>query len=200
MLSVYHVCVQSLSCVRLFGTPWTIPGQAPLSIGFFEYWSELPLHPPGDLPDPGTELTSPVSPGLAGRFFTTEPPEKPLYITEAQFNFIRANYFSRQAMFCQNLSPPPSRYSARLYYQHSLQCDMVMRLTFGLSTVSRRAIFYLWSWLSKPPLGCCTRSLFLAAPWMLFFPLSHHLGSHHKNWQWHLLKINKGNKFVFSLK
>jgi len=31
----------------------------------------LPCPPPGDLPDPGTELTSPV---LAGRFFTTETP------------------------------------------------------------------------------------------------------------------------------
>ena len=34
-------------------------------------------HFPGDLPDPGIELTSPVSPVLAGGFFTTEPPGKP---------------------------------------------------------------------------------------------------------------------------
>ena len=39
-----------------------------------KYWSGLPCPPPGDLPDPGTE---PVSPALAGRFFTTMPPEKP---------------------------------------------------------------------------------------------------------------------------
>ena len=39
-----------------------------------EFWSVLPLPPPGDLPDPGIE---PMSPVLAGRFFTTEPPEKP---------------------------------------------------------------------------------------------------------------------------
>ena len=50
--------------------------QAPLSMGFprQEYWSGLPFPPPGDLPDPGIE---PVSPALAGRFFTPEPPEKP---------------------------------------------------------------------------------------------------------------------------
>ena len=30
--------------------------------------------PPGDLPDPGTTLTSPA---LVGGFFTTEPPGKP---------------------------------------------------------------------------------------------------------------------------
>ena len=42
---------------------WDFPGKSP----------ELPLHPPGDLSDPGTE---PVSPALAGRFFTTGPPGK----------------------------------------------------------------------------------------------------------------------------
>ena len=37
----------------------------------------LPLLPPGDLPDPGMDPMSLVSPAMAGRFFTTEPPEKP---------------------------------------------------------------------------------------------------------------------------
>ena len=38
--------------------------------------NRLPLHIPGYLPDPRIELISPSSPALAGRFFTTEPPEK----------------------------------------------------------------------------------------------------------------------------
>ena len=42
-----------------------------------EYWNELPLPSPWDLPDPGIEPVSPVSPALAGGFFTTEPPGKP---------------------------------------------------------------------------------------------------------------------------
>ena len=41
-----------------------------------EYWSGLPFHSPGDLPDPGVELTSPV---LAEEFFTTEPPGWPTF-------------------------------------------------------------------------------------------------------------------------
>ena len=62
-----------LSCfirVRLFVTPWTVANQAPLSMGFSrqEYWSGLPFPTPGDLPDLEME---PVSPALAGRFFTT---------------------------------------------------------------------------------------------------------------------------------
>ena len=48
-------------------------------MGFFrqEYWSGLPFPPPGGLPNPGIEPVSLVSPVLAGRFFTPEPPGKP---------------------------------------------------------------------------------------------------------------------------
>ena len=58
---------------RLFATPWTIARRAPLSMGFSrqEYWSMLPCPPPGDLPDPGTEPVSFMSPAMASRFFTT---------------------------------------------------------------------------------------------------------------------------------
>ena len=61
-------------------TPWTVAGQAPLSTGLprHEYWSGLLFPPPGDLPRSGIE---PVSPGLAGRFFTTQPPGKTLDTT-----------------------------------------------------------------------------------------------------------------------
>ena len=41
-----------------------------------EYWSGLPFPPSGDLPDPGIEPKSLISPALACGFFTTEPPGK----------------------------------------------------------------------------------------------------------------------------
>ena len=61
------------SHVRLFVTPWTVVCQAPLSMGFSRqgYWRGLPCPPPGDLPNPGIEPTSLMSPALAGWFFTT---------------------------------------------------------------------------------------------------------------------------------
>ena len=61
-----RVCVcQSLSCARLFATPWTIARQAPLFMEFSrqEYWNRLPFPPPRDMWAPGTELTFPA---LAG--------------------------------------------------------------------------------------------------------------------------------------
>ena len=59
-------------------TPWTVAHQAPLFMEFLrqEYWSGLPFPPPGELPQPGIEPTSSVSPPLAGGFFTIEPPVK----------------------------------------------------------------------------------------------------------------------------
>ena len=43
--------VESVSCVRLFPTPWTVAHQAPLSMEFprQECWSRLPFPTPGDL-------------------------------------------------------------------------------------------------------------------------------------------------------
>ena len=85
------VKVKSLSRVQLFATLWTVAHQALPSMGFSrqEYWSGLPCPLPGDLPSPGIELESVMSPGwqqvlyheshleikpespaLAGSFFT----------------------------------------------------------------------------------------------------------------------------------
>ena len=52
---------------------------APLSVGLprQEYWQGLRFPSPGDLPGPGMEPVSPVSPALAGGSYTATPPEKP---------------------------------------------------------------------------------------------------------------------------
>ena len=65
--------VKSLSCVRLFVTPWTVAHQAPLSMGFSrqEYWNGLPFPSPGDLLDPGIEPRSLI---LQADALTSEPP------------------------------------------------------------------------------------------------------------------------------
>ena len=59
-------------------TPRTVAHQASLPMKFSrqEYWSGLPLPPPGDLPVPVIEPQSSAFPALAGGFFTTEPPGK----------------------------------------------------------------------------------------------------------------------------
>ena len=60
-----------------FMTQKTIVPLTSLSMGFprQEYMCGLAFSPPGDLPHPGIE---PVIPALAGEFFTTEPPGKPI--------------------------------------------------------------------------------------------------------------------------
>ena len=70
----------------LFDPMDCIAHQAPLSMGFprQEYWSRLPLPPPGDPCNPGSN-PSPASPALAGVFFTTEPPGKLRYVSNAYY-------------------------------------------------------------------------------------------------------------------
>ena len=60
------VCVLAASRVQLFATPWTVAHQVPLSMGFArqEYWNGLPFPPLADLPNPGSNPLSPVSPAL----------------------------------------------------------------------------------------------------------------------------------------
>ena len=67
--SSYHLC----SVASNSATQWSVAHQAPLSMEFSrqECWRGLPSPTPGDLTNPGIDLTSLTSPALAGRFFTT---------------------------------------------------------------------------------------------------------------------------------
>ena len=76
---------------------YSLPGSSVHGIFHPKYCSELPLPPPGDLPDAGIKHMSPVSPALAGRFFEnlrfTEPLGKPPTISYEHLKC--AIYFSR---------------------------------------------------------------------------------------------------------
>ena len=69
-----HACMLScFSRVQLCATLWTVVHQALLSVGFSrqEYWSGQQCPSPGDLPEPGTEPESLLSPAWAGVFLIT---------------------------------------------------------------------------------------------------------------------------------
>ena len=85
------MCAQSLSCIQLFVTPWTVACQAPLSMGFSrqEYWSGLPFPSPGGSSQfrDWTRVSC-----IAGRFFTTEPPELTLIKAFSHSHFEPRNH------------------------------------------------------------------------------------------------------------
>ena len=60
------MCAKSLQSCLILYNPMDYSPQAPLSMGFSRqgYWSALPCPPPEDLPNPGFEPASPVSPAL----------------------------------------------------------------------------------------------------------------------------------------
>ena len=72
----YTSCAYSLIRVRVFVTPWTSAGQAPLSVEFSsqEYLSGFPWLPPGGLPNLGIE---PRPSALQADSLPSEPPGKP---------------------------------------------------------------------------------------------------------------------------
>ena len=84
-MSSCHVLVAQL-CQTLCN-PWTVPCQAPLSMGFSrqEYWSGLPFPPRGDLPNPGIEPASLTSSALADKLLITSTTwEAPSKVPESE--------------------------------------------------------------------------------------------------------------------
>ena len=69
---VCYACSVLQSCLTLCDPmDCSRPGSPSMGFSRQEYWSGLPFPPLGDLPSPGIEPTSPVSPALRGGFFTT---------------------------------------------------------------------------------------------------------------------------------
>ena len=68
------MCVCAQSCPTLcHPMDCSSPGSSVHGIFEARILDWVPFPSPGDHPNPGTELTSPASPVLAGRFFFTEP-------------------------------------------------------------------------------------------------------------------------------
>ena len=89
MMCRFCMCACSVAQRFWFSvTLWTVARQASLSLGFSrqEYWRGLPSPSPEDLPDTRMEPASFMSPALAGGFFTTEPPGRPLCRLYSTFN------------------------------------------------------------------------------------------------------------------
>ena len=75
-----------------------------------EYWNRLLFPPPGNLPDPGFELTSAT---LAGGFFTTAPPWKPraLEWTDESWNLSVGLSNNREGLNAQHPAAPARAHS-----------------------------------------------------------------------------------------
>ena len=84
-----NVC--SVPRLKPLGTPWTVARQAPLSMRFFVAWvvisSSRGSSRLGDLHDVEIE---PLSPALAGRFFTTDPAGQPHVVVTVIINEMRS--------------------------------------------------------------------------------------------------------------
>ena len=98
---VVVVVIQLLCHVQLFLIPWSLTHQTPLCMGFSrqEYWSGLPCLPPRDLPYPGIKLESPVSPELAGGFYTASTTGKTRTINNPNIYFLKIKIYTPSETF-----------------------------------------------------------------------------------------------------
>ena len=119
-----HVCctrAKPLQCVWLCVTLWATACQARLSMGFSrqEYWSRLPPSPPGDLPDPGIEPASLMSPSLVGRVFTTSAARETQtylhWVNQRQGYSLRL-YMNKEPMITNLSGPCSSNRSNRVHW------------------------------------------------------------------------------------
>ena len=107
------------SHVWLFATLWTVAHKTPLSMGFSrKECSGLPCTPPENLPNPGIEPASLMSPALSGRFFTAGATWEAHWLcwhnkifpnhTESLFpNRNNSFFFWPCQEACRILAPPP---------------------------------------------------------------------------------------------
>ena len=99
-------------CLTLM-TQGTVVLQTPVSMEFSsqEYWSGFPFFIPGDLLDPGTELTSLMSPTLAGGFLPLVPPGKPCGDYGQQHYLVHLKDAKREDLKCSHHDNSPLNYS-----------------------------------------------------------------------------------------
>ena len=85
-----------------------------------EYFSGLPFHLPGELPDPGTEPASPVSLTLAGDSLLLEPPEKQPTHYRALMTLLTVVQISSVAQSCPTFCDPMDCSTPGLPVHHQL--------------------------------------------------------------------------------
>ena len=158
-IHIYSIHAYSgTSVVWLFAILWTSACQAPLSIGFSrrEYWSQSPCAPSGDLPGPGIEPASLMSPALSHGFFTTRH-GKPhmLYIHNI---FIYILYIFNISIYLKMLN--------RKYLLETYGCNLGWRYKFGdyyHMAIGRSCDGWSVVWMSS--LRECKWKKFKTEPW-----------------------------------
>ena len=104
--------------------------QAPLSMGFprQEDWNGLPFPSPEDLPNPGIKPASPVSPALAGRFFTGKPQGCPIIGNPKILSWCDSGDYAVNASSCIRLhTKRPNKLEHRCLEQRKVYCKVMKR-------------------------------------------------------------------------
>ena len=158
------MCVFSCSVMPNSFNPMVCSPQAPLSMGVSrsEYWGELPRSPTGDLPRPGFEPMSSVSPALAHGFSPLAPPGKPR---------IQVGQETKERQTLRSHIPA-----------------QILNLRNKISTLLRALFFSFLGkillFLAVLGLCCCVQAFSLCREWELPFTEEHRLQAFGLQWLW----------------
>ena len=139
-----------------------------------EYWSGLPFPSPGDLPNPGTEPASPVSPAWAGRFFTTEQPGK---LQRAHHrNLVSIHNYTVDLLYplCPPLNPPSPLVTATLLSMCLFWFDLAYAFYF-FSILQWNHTGFVFVWLTSLTFypQCCYKwqDFIFFYGWVIFYSI-----------------------------
>ena len=115
--------LSNLSCVRLFVTLWTVAHQAPLSMGLFkqEHWSGLLCPPPGGLPNPGIEPTSPAVLALQVSSLLLSLQGSPYFTQNSVYKLMLPSQFVQPSHFPPTVSTNRIHKALNFFFCHALQ-------------------------------------------------------------------------------
>ena len=134
---------KSLSCVRLFATPWTVQSMEFSRPGYKSGW---PFPFPGDLPNPGIK---PRSPTLQVSSLLAEPPGKPkstgvgglsllqqIFLTQELNRGLLHCWATREALFTLSFSTIFISFISKLFYcVHAIAKYFILFVNFAVSNV-----------------------------------------------------------------
>ena len=145
LIKIGGCMLNRFSHVWLFAMPWAIACQVPLSLGFSsqEYWSGLPLTPPGDLLYPGIESVPLMPSALAGGFFTTSTTWEAPLKTEVTITSLVTKRSALLSRTICTLSPQICRNQELLMQLHVQRTDMtelLFKVNFAFKKKKKRGI------------------------------------------------------------
>ena len=132
---LYYVCAKLLQSCPILCNPMDCSptGSCPWLFSRQEYQSVLPGPSPGDLPDPGIELTSLMSPAFVSSLPLAQPGKPQVQVTVQNKPTVCSGTVAES---CTQILISPFFLHPQIYYGIKVNCLLILSEICGISTSS----------------------------------------------------------------